>query len=191
MLRRPGRPARAARGRWIAAVATVAALAICGVLAAQRPAHGGPAGATPAPRAGYRWPLPGTPAVVRAFDPPPERWLPGHRGVDLGAAAGVPVLAAGPGVVTFAGHIAGVGVVSIDHAGGLRTTYQPVRPLVHPGDHVAAGQRIGILDAGHPGCRRSACLHWGLRRGERYLDPLILLGFGRVRLLPLAPDRAV
>ncbi|WP_244844021.1 M23 family metallopeptidase [Actinocatenispora sera] len=191
LLRRHARrPGRSIRGRWIAAVAAVAALAICGVLAAQQPARGGPAGPAPAPRAGYRWPLPGTPAVVRAFDPPPKRWLPGHRGVDLGGAAGTPVLAAGPGVVAYAGHIAGIGVISIEHAGGLRTTYQPVRPLVHAGEHVTAGERIGILDAGHPGCRRGACLHWGLRRGEQYLDPLSLLGFGRVRLLPLAPERA-
>ena len=50
---------------------------------------------------------------------------------------------------------------------------------------VAAGAAIGTLEAGHPGCPASACLHWGLRRGEVYLDPLALLGFGRMRLLPL------
>jgi murein DD-endopeptidase MepM/ murein hydrolase activator NlpD len=188
--RRAGRSGRSSRGRWIAAVVAVAALTVCGVLAAQQPARGGPTGPAPTPRAGYQWPLPGTPAVVRAFDPPPKRWLPGHRGVDLAGTAGVPVLAAGPGVVAFAGHVAGVGVISVDHAGGLRTTYQPVRPLVHVGDHVTAGERIGTLDAGHPGCSRAACLHWGLRRGEQYLDPLVLLGFGRVRLLPLATDPA-
>jgi hypothetical protein len=41
-----------------------------------------------------------------------------------------------------------------------------------------------MVDAGHPGCPAAACLHWGLRRGEVYLDPMLLLGF-RVRLLPL------
>jgi hypothetical protein len=30
----------------------------------------------------------------------------------------------------------------------------------------------------------AACLHWGLRSGALYLDPLILLGLGPVRLLP-------
>src|SRR5688572_15884972 len=43
----------------------------------------------------YRWPLDGTPTVVRRFEPPPGRWLPGHRGVDLAAAPGATVYAAG------------------------------------------------------------------------------------------------
>ena len=47
-----------------------------------------------------------------------------------------------------------------------------------------AGSPIGALAAGHAGCPRAACLHWGLRRGEAYLDPLALLRPPRVRLLP-------
>jgi hypothetical protein len=42
--------------------------------------------------------------------------------------------------------------------------------------------------AGHPGCPRG-CLHWGLIRrdasGDAYLDPLLLIGLGPPRLLPL------
>jgi murein DD-endopeptidase MepM/ murein hydrolase activator NlpD len=82
--------------------------------------------------------------------------------------------------------IAGRGVVSVAHAGGLRTTYEPVESALHAGEVVTAGQQIGTLDAGHPGCPADACLHWGLRRGSLYLDPLALLGLGRVRLLPLS-----
>src|SRR6185369_11722686 len=91
----------------------------------------------------------------------------------------------GAGTVRFAGMIAGVGVVSVDHADGLRTTYQPVAPTVRAGQPVAAGDPIGVLVAGHPGCPVAACLHWGLRRGDAYLDPLALLGLARVRLLPI------
>jgi murein DD-endopeptidase MepM/ murein hydrolase activator NlpD len=58
--------------------------------------------------------------------------------------------------------------------------------VVRAGDKVAAGDAIGRLSSGHPGCPVSACLHWGLRRGDVYLDPLTLLGLGQVRLLPLA-----
>jgi murein DD-endopeptidase MepM/ murein hydrolase activator NlpD len=86
--------------------------------------------------------------------------------------------------VFFAGPVAGRGVVSIEHPGGLRTTYQPVAALVTAGDAVGAGDPIGVLDPGHAGCPVEACLHWGLRRGELYLDPLTLLGLGQVRLLP-------
>src|SRR5919197_310451 len=70
--------------------------------------------------------------------------------------------------------------------GGLRTTYEPVTPLVRAGQRVRAGDPIGQLVAGHPGCPVAACLHWGLRRGTTYLDPLALLGYARVRLLPLS-----
>lgn len=135
----------------------------------------------------YRWPLAGEPVVTRPFQPPPRPWLPGHRGVDLGATPSAQARAAGAGVVAYAGRVAGVGVVSVDHADGLRSTYEPVTPLVRAGQAVRAGQPIGVLLAGHPGCSVAACLHWGLRRGAEYLDPLALLGYGRVRLLPLTP----
>ncbi len=135
----------------------------------------------------FRWPLAGTPQPVRRFDPPPQPWLPGHRGVDLAAIPGAAVHAAGPGVVLFAGPVAGRPVVTVGHADGLRTTYEPVRPGLPAGARVEVGRPIGTLLAGHPGCPAEACLHWGLRRGDEYLDPLALLGLGPVRLLPLDP----
>lgn len=141
----------------------------------------------PSPGPGpYEWPLDGPPPVTRPFQPPPEPWLAGHRGVDLGAEPGDPVRAAGPGVVAFAGVVAGRPVVSVDHPGGLRTTYEPVSAFVRAGQAVGAGTVLGTLLAGHPGCPVVACLHWGLRRGEVYLDPLALLGLAQVRLLPLS-----
>ncbi|NUO61279.1 MAG: M23 family metallopeptidase [Hamadaea sp.] len=141
----------------------------------------------------YGWPLAGTPAVTRRFEPPPQPWLPGHRGVDLAGSPGAVVRAAGDGRVIFAGMIAGRGVVSVAHADGVRTTYEPVTPTTTAGLAVRRGGSLGRLDPGHPGCPRPACLHWGARRGETYLDPLSLLGLGRVRLKPLrsAAGRAV
>lgn len=132
----------------------------------------------------YRWPLAGPPPVTRRFDPPAQPWLPGHRGVDLAGPPGAVVRAAGPGTVYFAGPVAGRGVVSVAHPDRLRTTYEPVTPVVSAGEVVAAGDPIGVLDTGHAGCPVAACLHWGLRRGDSYLDPLALLGLGPVRLLP-------
>jgi murein DD-endopeptidase MepM/ murein hydrolase activator NlpD len=147
------------------------------------------AGRAEAPSAGparsFRWPVDGTPRVVRRFDPPPRPWSPGHRGVDLAAEPGGLVRAAGDGVILYAGQLAGRPVVSVLHAGGLRTTYEPVLPGVRAGEAVRAGDPLGVLLAGHPGCPEAACLHWGLRRGASYLDPLALLGLGRVRLLPV------
>ena len=135
-------------------------------------------------RSRWRWPLRGDPAVVHDFDPPTVPWGRGHRGIDLEARIGEPVLAAGAGRVLYAGMLAGRGVVSIVH-GKLRTTYEPVSPTVHTGQTVSAGQRIGRLGdaAGH--CVPQHCLHWGLLRGADYLNPLSLLGRGPVRLLPV------
>jgi murein DD-endopeptidase MepM/ murein hydrolase activator NlpD len=140
--------------------------------------------AVPSGSALWSAPLPGV-HVTRPFDVLPHRYAAGHRGVDLAGAPGASVLAAGDGVVAFAGMVAGRPVVSVDHPGGLRTTYEPVDPSVGAGQALARGSPLGTLLAGHAGCPVSACLHWGLRRGEDYLDPLALLAPPRVRLLPL------
>src|SRR5690606_28228225 len=117
---------------------------------------------------------------------PPRPWLPGHRGIDFASRPGQPVRSAGTGVVAFAGRVAGRGVVSIHHASGLRTTYEPGRAAVRAGDSVAVGAAVGIVEVGHPGCAVAACLHWGLRRGADYLDPTQLVAPRPVRLKPLA-----
>jgi murein DD-endopeptidase MepM/ murein hydrolase activator NlpD len=137
--------------------------------------------------AGLLWvaPLGGALTVTRAFERLPHPYAAGHRGVDLQGVPFGPVLAAGDGTVVFAGMVAGRPVVSIDHADGLRTTYEPVEPSVAAGLQVRRGSPIGTLAIGHAGCPVQACLHWGLRRGVTYLDPLLLLRPPRVRLLPL------
>jgi murein DD-endopeptidase MepM/ murein hydrolase activator NlpD len=131
------------------------------------------------------WPLEPRPAVVRGFDPPSSPWGAGHRGVDLLGHVGQQVHAARAGTITWAGRLAGRGVVVVDH-GAERTTYEPVSPSVAVGDRVAAGAVIGTLQLGTSHCFPRACLHWGLIRGHTYLDPLLLVGGGPVRLLPLA-----
>ncbi len=130
------------------------------------------------------WPLTPRPPVAHGFDPPRLRWGRGHRGVDLVGASGQSVRSALGGRVTFAGRIAGRGVVVVDH-GGVRTTYEPVRSSVQIGDTVARGGRIGALQRGTSHCFPRACLHWGLLRGQSYLNPLTLVGAGPLRLLPL------
>jgi murein DD-endopeptidase MepM/ murein hydrolase activator NlpD len=132
----------------------------------------------------WDWPL--RPAKLSAgFDRPAQNWLPGHRGVDLIGQSGDRVLAAGNGVITFAGLVAGKGVVVVKH-GKLRTTYEPVSALVTVGSRVRVGDVIGTLSPGESHCSSKttvSCLHWGLLRGEKYLNPLSLVQ-KRVRLLP-------
>jgi murein DD-endopeptidase MepM/ murein hydrolase activator NlpD len=142
-------------------------LAVClSVLVVPAPAVAAPTLPTPA-----GWPLRAAPVVHRGFAPPALAWASGHRGVDLVATPGEVILAAASGTVAFAGSIAGKPVVSIDH-GSVRTTYE----------RVALGQVIGVLRTGGH-CR--GCLHWGLREGKSYLDPLSLFGNrgGRLRLV--------
>lgn len=137
------------------------------------------------------WPLRPRPQVVRTFDAPAPDWQRGHRGVDLASGPGLPVYAAGPGTVVFAGELAGRPLVSISHPGGLRTSYEPVQPAVRAGALVSAGTVIGRLLGGHPGCPAPACLHWGAMWGPAaradYVDPLGLLTDTPIRLKPLRP----
>ncbi|KQB85329.1 M23 family metallopeptidase [Corynebacterium oculi] len=153
-------------------------------------------------------PRPG--GIHQAFHAPPHNWLSGHRGVDLTAAPGTPIHAAGSGVVAFVGRIAGSPIVSIDHeqpvrigkahatahlaAGSevtIRTTYQPVIPRVEQGQRIEEGEVIGHL-GGTPAQRHHAAsgLHWGARvlpTDDQYLNPLILLPTPVIRLKPLSP----
>ncbi|MFH8686044.1 peptidoglycan DD-metalloendopeptidase family protein [Streptomyces anulatus] len=139
------------------------------------------------------WPLAGRPSVLRGWEPPTGPYGPGHRGVDLAAGPGARVLAATDGRVSFAGRVAGRGVVAIEVADSgsppLRITYEPVRALVEEGASTRAGQPVGVLEEGPFHCAEG-CLHWGLRRGDAYLDPLSLLPpsllrRGPSRLLPV------
>ncbi|MDA8434651.1 MAG: M23 family metallopeptidase [Actinomycetales bacterium] len=167
-----------------------AASVVLALLPAAAPSTVGPgSGAGPAPRptAAVAWgaPVDGPVSVLDRFDPPVRRWLPGHRGVDLDAAMGDVVRAAGPGTVTWAAPLAGRGVVVVRHPDGRRTTYEPVDAVVTVGDDVTTGDRIGRVAPGVGHCGGvPSCLHWGLRRGDDYLDPMLLLRRGRPVLLP-------
>ena len=138
------------------------------------------------------WPLVPEPEVVQSFDPPDSPYGAGHRGVDLAGMPGQRVRSALPGTVTYAGSLAGRGVVVVDH-GSTRTTYEPVAASVSVGDQVSAGGWIGTLQLAGSHCFPRACLHWGwIRRlDDAYLDPLRLVGSGPVRLLPLWRDAPV
>ena len=139
----------------------------------------------PSSTATWRLPLAGPPHVLRPFDPPSRAWLPGHRGVDLAAPPGALVRAAGSGTITWAGLLVDRGVVVVTHADGLRTTYEPVDATVAVGDRVALGDVIATIGAGDVHCGSlPTCLHWGLRRGRDYLDPMLLVDPGHAVLLP-------
>ncbi|MFH9353209.1 murein hydrolase activator EnvC family protein [Kitasatospora sp. NPDC017646] len=167
----------------------LALVGVVGVPAAGWAADGSGGSGASGRDAARAWPVGGPDGVLRRFEPPPKPWAAGHRGVDLAAAPGAEVRAAAAGVVTFSGLVAGRPVVTVAHPGSgtppLRTTYLPVTGTLPVGTAVTAGQVIGRLAPDGRHCGAHDCLHWGLLRGGRYLDPLALLGAGRARLLPL------
>jgi murein DD-endopeptidase MepM/ murein hydrolase activator NlpD len=171
------------------------------VLACAARASGSPP-PTPAPPVGRDasvpavarlWPVGTRPLVLRGWEPPATAYARGHRGADLAAPAGTSVRAVAPGRVSFAGRVAGRGVVSVELTGTggppLRTTYEPVKASVKKGDQVAAGEVLGTVEPTGSHCT-TMCVHWGLRRGDAYYDPLSLLPpwllhRGPSRLLPV------
>ncbi len=106
-------------------------------------------------------PIHGT--VTDPFRPPGCPYCPGNRGIEYSTTAGASVVAAADGVVTFAGPVAGVRYVVVEHAGGYRTTYGRLSAIaVLVGSTVRAGQPIATA---------GAATFFGLRLGDIYLDP--------------------
>jgi murein DD-endopeptidase MepM/ murein hydrolase activator NlpD len=134
---------------------------------------------------GARYVMPLAGEVVTRFDAPDVPWGAGHRGVDIAGAVGSVVHAAAGGVVAFVGVVVDRPVISIDHPDGIRTTYEPVTATVEVGDAVVQGQAIGTLVAEGSHCVAAACLHWGARVAEDYIDPLSLLSDPVIRLYPV------
>lgn len=170
--------------------------AVAGGRSAAAASEGGAGASAPgsardrAPAAVLRAPLDDPLTVARPFRAPARRWAAGHRGVDLAAHVGQTVRAPGAGVVTWAGTVVDRGVLTVTHADGLRSSLEPVRWSVRRGQRVLGGQVVGTVAAEPGHCVPATCLHWGLRRGEEYLDPMRwVLDRGPVVLLPLGPDR--
>ncbi|MDE0573408.1 M23 family metallopeptidase [Demequina sp. B12] len=121
---------------------------------------------------------------------PVQPWLPGHRGIDLAAAQGDTVYSPGPGTITFSGFVVDRPVLTVTLDNGLRSSVEPVSGDLEVGTRVARGDAIGTVADAPSHCRPDTCVHWGLRDGDRYLDPLDYLdGFGPIRLLAGASDR--
>ncbi len=130
----------------------------------------------PPPRPGASHAVPLYGEFVRPYDAPDDDpFAPGHRGVDVAAPPGSPVHASATGRVSFAGSVAGNRSVTVDHGGGLRTSYSfLVAIAVKTDDEVEQGQVVGTLGAGHPNQGLPAHVHLSARHGELYFDPLEL-----------------
>jgi murein DD-endopeptidase MepM/ murein hydrolase activator NlpD len=147
--------------------------------------HAGYAGQMTAAAVTYSAPVAAPLHVLNPFRAPPTPYSAGHRGVDFAVDPGTVVWAAGSGRVTFAGAVAGRGIVVLLHPDGVSTEYEPIVASVRVGQLVARGAPVGRVSGSHDGCPPDRCLHWGARRAGQYFDPMSLLEpLGPVRLLP-------
>ena len=131
----------------------------------------GPAGA-----AAYQPPVDAP--VVAGFRLPDGQYGPGNRGLEYATSPGAPVRAIGPGLVVWAGPVAGNLAVTVLHPDGLRSSYSYLAEA-----RVKAGMRVGTgAVIGTAGER----LQLGVRVGGVYLDPAGLFTSTAVHLVPLA-----
>lgn len=131
----------------------------------------------------WHWPVDGTRRVSVAYRAPAHAYGPGHRGMDVAAAAGGTVVAPAEGVVAFQGVVVDRPLLTIRHADGLVSTVEPVESPLRPGDAVHRGQDIGRIAMG--GHAPPDSVHVGVRRDGEYINPMLLFGgLLRARLLP-------
>jgi murein DD-endopeptidase MepM/ murein hydrolase activator NlpD len=127
--------------------------------------------------------------ISSPFDPnrlhPILRRVKPHNGVDLAAGTGTPVWAAAAGIVTWAGPKGPNGnLIAIRHDGGYQSFYAHLHRIeagITRGVHVAQRQVIGQV--GTTGRSTGPHLHFGLKRGSAFLDPMAVIN-GPGRMLP-------
>lgn len=95
-----------------------------------------------------------------------------HKGIDIGVVTGTSVAAADGGKVSLAGWNGGYGnCVIIDHGNGRQTLYGHLEGYtVQAGDVVGKGQEIG--KSGSTGKSTGPHLHFGVKEGGRFVDPM-------------------
>lgn len=144
---------------------------------------GGAAGATGIAETPWRWPVDASRHVAVPYRAPAHAYAPGHRGIDLHAAAQASVHAPASGVIAFTGTVVDRPLLTIRHPGNLVTTLEPVRSHLPVGTSVIAGDVVGTLASG--GHTPAQLLHVGVRLDGAYIDPMTLFGsVARAVLLP-------
>jgi murein DD-endopeptidase MepM/ murein hydrolase activator NlpD len=99
-----------------------------------------------------------------------------HRGIDFGARAGTPVMAAGSGTVEFAGRNGGYGrYLRIRHNGRYKTAYAHLKAFrrgIRRGKRVTQGQIVAYV--GSTGRSTGPHLHYEILVDGRRINPLRL-----------------
>jgi murein DD-endopeptidase MepM/ murein hydrolase activator NlpD len=95
-----------------------------------------------------------------------------HTGIDFAEAKGTAVYATGNGIVRRKGYDSGYGYfIEIEHAGGFHSFYAHLsKTLVNAGDSVRMGKHIACV--GNSGLTTGFHLHYEIRKGNRFLNPI-------------------
>jgi murein DD-endopeptidase MepM/ murein hydrolase activator NlpD len=120
---------------------------------------------------GYIWPAEGVFTSGYGW-----RWGRMHKGIDVAGPVGTPIVAAAPGVVSYAGYNeGGYGyLVEVDHADGSMTRYaHNSRILVSNGQQVAQGQQISEM--GSTGHSTGPHLHFEIHSPQGVVNPMAYL----------------
>jgi murein DD-endopeptidase MepM/ murein hydrolase activator NlpD len=98
-----------------------------------------------------------------------------HEGIDFSGKAGTAIMAAGDGIVTFAGEKQGYGrLVEIDHGDDCYTRYAHSKLIVvKAGDLVKKGQVIALM--GSSGRSTGSHLHFEVYKHGRAVDPFVYI----------------
>lgn len=179
----PTSPARpTARTGFGAAGSLAIAIAIALILFA--PPAASPAATAESGSGAWPWPLLGE--VITPYKNGSDRYAAGqHRGLDIAAPAGTPVLAITSGRVSFAGRLPdGGNTVTVRSADGqwLVSNLHLAEREVRVGERVQPGTRLGTVGKTGRRSAEQAHLHLSVRRaGSRaYVDPMTLLGAQRL-----------
>lgn len=102
-----------------------------------------------------------------------------HNGIDMAAYYKAPVVAGGPGEVTYSGRMSGYGrMVEVDHGYGFKTRYAHLHSIsVAKGDTVAIGDTVGLM--GSSGRSTGPHLHYEVWFNDKPYDPINFLKAGR------------
>lgn len=94
-----------------------------------------------------------------------------HRGIDISAPRGTPIIAPADGLVTSAGRHSGFGnLLVVSHGDGVVTTYGHLAAFkVQPGQKVQRGQVIALV--GSSGRSTSSHLHYEVHQNGKEVDP--------------------
>ncbi|MCR5736157.1 MAG: peptidoglycan DD-metalloendopeptidase family protein [Eubacterium sp.] len=123
----------------------------------------------------HAWPLPGHTYLSSNWGDRAGRKSP-HKGIDIPAPIGTPIVASGAGTVIWAYNSSSAGMfVGISHGGGVVTEYMHMMAfVVAPGDKVSAGQTIGYV--GLTGQTTGPHLHFGVKMNGVNVNPHIYVG---------------